>query len=122
MHAHMSNTRNTPIEALEYGYPVQVERYAIRRGSGGPGIHPGGDGLIRAIKFHSPVRVTVVSERRRSRPYGLGGGRPGSPGRNLLIRGTETRTLPGKFTIDLTPGDTLSIETPGGGGWGEQQV
>jgi N-methylhydantoinase B len=119
VHVHMSNTRNTPIEALEHALPVRVERYALRRGSGGAGLHPGGDGLRRDVRFLGPVTATVLSERRRHAPWGLAGGQPGAPGRNLLIRGSVEQELPGKFTLDLQPGDVLSIQTPGGGGWGE---
>jgi len=119
VHVHMSNTRNTPIEALEHALPLRVERYALRRGSGGAGLHPGGDGLRRDLRFLVPVTATVLSERRRHAPWGLAGGQPGAPGRNRLIRGGVEQELPGKFTLDLQPGDVLSIETPGGGGWGE---
>jgi N-methylhydantoinase B len=119
VHVHMSNTRNTPIEALEHALPVRVERYALRRGSGGAGRHLGGDGLRRDIRFLVPVTATVLSERRRRGPWGLAGGQPGQPGRNLLIRDGREQELPGKFTLELQPGDVLSVQTPGGGGWGE---
>jgi N-methylhydantoinase B len=120
VHVHMSNTRNTPIEALEHALPVRVVRYGLRRGSGGRGRHPGGDGLQRTIRFLAPVTATVLSERRRRGPWGLAGGQPGAPGRNCLIRDGVERELPGKFTLELQAGDCLSIETPGGGGWGEE--
>jgi N-methylhydantoinase B len=118
MHVHMSNTRNTPIEALEYDFPLRLEAYAMRHGSGGKGQQRGGDGLVRAIRFLVPVDVTVTSERRRLHPYGLRGGAPGAAGRNWLEHGDKTETLSGKFTRTLQPGDVLYLETPGGGGWG----
>ena len=116
VHVHMSNTRNTPIEALEHALPVRVECYALRRGSGGRGRHPGGDGLRRDLRFLVPVTATVLSERRRRAPWGLAGGQPGAPGRNQLIRAGVAQELPGKFTLELQAGDVLSIQTPGGGG------
>jgi N-methylhydantoinase B len=117
----MTNTLNTPVEALEYSYPLRVRRYALRRGSGGAGRHPGGDGLVREVEFLSAARVTLLTERRRTAPYGLHGGGPGQGGRNLLYRGGREpeSELPGKAQIDVAPGDVLSIQTPGGGGWGE---
>lgn len=118
VHVHMSNTLNTPIEALEFAYPFRIEQYAIRRGSGGAGRHRGGDGLRRDIRFLVPSTVTILAERRRTRPYGLAGGEPGQPGRNRLLRQGESIDLPGKHTFQAYPGDVLSIETPGGGGWG----
>jgi N-methylhydantoinase B len=119
IHCHMSNTLNTPVEALELALPVRVRQYAIRRGSGGSGLHRGGDGLIREIEFLSAARVTVLSDRRRRGPYGLAGGQPGQPGKNILIEGDRQETrLPGKASFDVQPGDVLHIETPGGGGWG----
>ncbi len=118
VHSHMTNTLNTPIEALEYAYPVRVRRYALRRGSGGAGRHRGGDGLIREIEFLCPATVTILSERRRTAPYGLHGGGPGRPGRNLLIRDGEEQELPGQVELQVRPGDLLSLRTPGGGGWG----
>ncbi|MDX1614271.1 MAG: hydantoinase B/oxoprolinase family protein [Candidatus Promineifilaceae bacterium] len=118
MHAHMSNTRNTPVEALEYAFPLQVTVYQLRPGSGGDGRHRGGMGIIRGIRFRRAVRATLVSERRQRGPYGLAGGNAGSPGRNLLIRAGRERALPGKGTFDLQAGDEVRIETPGGGGWG----
>src|SRR5579859_1361619 len=116
VHVHMSNTRNTPIEALEHALPVRVERYALCRGSGGAGRHPGGDGLRRDIRFLVPVTATVLSERRRRGPWGLAGGQPGAPGRNRLIREGQEQELPGKFSLALQAGDVLSVQTPGGRG------
>ncbi len=118
VHVHMTNTLNTPVEALEYTYPFRVRRYALRRGSGGAGQHRGGDGLIRELEFLSPATVTLLSERRRTTPYGLQGGEPGARGRNLLMRRGESQELPGKVELQVEPGDLLSLHTPGGGGWG----
>ena len=119
LHVHMSNTLNTPVEALEYSFPLRLERYSLRPGSGGAGRHRGGDGLIRAIRFLTPVTVTVTSERRKRGAYGLQGGQAGQPGHNSLIQGEQVIELPGKFTHQLDSDDILQIETPGGGGWGE---
>ncbi|MCP4360549.1 MAG: hydantoinase B/oxoprolinase family protein [Chloroflexi bacterium] len=119
LHVHMSNTLNTPIEALEYQFPLRVEGYGLREESGGNGRHQGGDGLLRAIRFLLPVTVTVTSERRQHAPYGLQGGEPGQPGQNSLVRNNEIEKLPGKFTRPLQANDILRIETPGGGGWGK---
>lgn len=118
VHVHMTNTLNTPVEALEYTYPFRVRRYALRRGSGGAGRYRGGDGLVREIEFLAPATVTILSERRQTVPYGLHGGEPGKPGRNQLIREGKARDLPGKVEIRVEPGDVLSMRTPGGGGWG----
>jgi len=118
MHAHMSNTRNTPIEALEYQFPLSVSEYAIRTGSGGDGLRRGGNGLRRTIKFNVPVTATIISERRNYSPYGLNGGKPGMCGRNGLNSEGEYRSILGKAKLDLMAGDVLTIETPGGGGWG----
>ena len=120
IHTHMTNTMNTPIEALEFVYPMRLRRYSLRRGSGGAGKFSGGDGLVRDVEFLSPSRVTVLSERRRRAPYGLHGGHPGERGENVLLRGGyEEVKLSGKEVIDVEPGDVLSIRTPGGGGWGD---
>jgi N-methylhydantoinase B len=118
IHTHMTNTMNTPIEALEYTYPLRVERYEIRRGSGGAGRYRGGDGIRRDIRVLSDARVTILSERRTYAPYALAGGNPGQPGRNRLIRAGEAHVLPGKTSLDVEAGDTISIQTPGGGGYG----
>lgn len=119
MHSHMTNTLNTPIEALEYAYPLQVVRYEIRRGSGGQGEFNGGDGICRDIKLLADAQVSLISERRHIPPYGLAGGQPGLRGENVLIKGNEEYQLPGKGTFDLKDGDILSIRTPGGGGYGD---
>ncbi|HEX6386824.1 MAG TPA: hydantoinase B/oxoprolinase family protein, partial [Anaerolineae bacterium] len=119
MHVHMSNTLNTPVEALEYAFPLRVEEYSLRHGSGGDGRHKGGDGLVRSIRFLCPVTVTVTSERRVRPPYGLNGGQPGQTGKNSLIHAGKPMPLPSKFTRRLEANDVLRVETPGGGGWGE---
>lgn len=119
IHVHMSNTRNTPVEALEYSFPIRVEAYSLRRGSGGRGQRRGGDGLIRTIRFLAPATVTIMSERRQRAPYGLHGGTPGATGRNLLSRSNSETVLPGKCTFQVVAGDLVRLETPGGGGWGE---
>jgi N-methylhydantoinase B len=115
----MSNTRNTPVEALEYSFPIRVQEYALREGSGGRGRHRGGNGLRRSIRFLAPATATITAERRRRPPYGLHGGEPGAPGRNILIRDGQAAELPGKTTLAVNAGDIIKIETPGGGGWGE---
>ncbi len=114
VHVGMSNTRNTPIEALEVAYPLRIDRYALRTGSGGSGAHRGGDGVVRAYRALEPCVVTLLTERRRRAPRGAAGGSDGAVGRNLL-NGVE---LPAKCSMSLQPGDILTIETPGGGGWG----
>jgi N-methylhydantoinase B len=119
VHSHMTNTLNTPIEALEYSYPFRVTCYAIRRNTGGDGNFKGGDGLVREIEVLSPCEVTVISERRKTRPYGLSGGEPGSPGENALIQNGEVVKKGGKFQASLQPGDRVRSETPGGGGYGK---
>ncbi len=118
-HVHMSNTLNTPLEALELAYPLRLTRYHLRRGSGGAGQHRGGDGIVREYEILRPTTVTILSERRAIPPWGLAGGLPAAPGRNLLIHadGSEEE-LPSKVTRRLRPGQRLRIETPGGGGWG----
>lgn len=119
VHVHMTNTLNTPIEALETDFPLRIESYSVRRGSGGAGRHRGGDGLVRVYRLLSPVQVTVLSERRSLSPSGLAGGEAGAPGRNLLItKEGSTVQLSGTFSRRLETGDVLRIETPGGGGWG----
>jgi N-methylhydantoinase B len=114
VHVGMSNTRNTPIEVLEMECPVRVRRYALRRGSGGAGRWPGGDGVIRELELLGPADLSLLTERRRHAPQGAAGGGEGKPGRNLL----NDQTLPAKTNRRLAEGDVLRIETPGGGGWG----
>ncbi len=119
VHCHMTNTRNTPVEALEHAYPFRVTRYGIRSGSGGAGLHPGGDGIFREIMLGAPATVSLLSERRVFGPYGLEGGEAGQCGRNTRIgsKGEET-PLPGKGTWRMERGEGIRLETPGGGGWG----
>ena len=121
---HMTNSLNTPIEALEYAYPFRVRRYAYRDGSGGDGHFRGGDGLIREIELLADAQVTLLADRRNFRPYGLQGGGDGASGRAYLTRFDETHTpmevaLPGKCSRRVHRGDVLRLETPGGGGWGK---
>ena len=119
LHSHMTNTLNTPVEALEYAYPLRVICYQVRRGSGGSGRRHGGDGIRRDIQVLVESHVTLLTERRRIAPYGLKGGAPGMTGENVLIHGEEQTRLPGKGSFVLQAGDILSIRTPGGGGYGE---
>ncbi len=119
VHTHMSNSLNTPIEALEHAYPFRITRYAIRRGSGGAGLHAGGEGLRRDLRLLVDARVTLLCERRVHGPPGARGGDEGAPGRNVLIRDEREEELPGKVTFDARAGDVVSIHSPGGGGWGD---
>lgn len=119
VHTHMSNTRNTPVEAIENYLPVRIRQYALRRGSGGAGAARGGDGIVREYELLSAASVTLLSDRRVRAPYGAAGGHDGTPGRNTLVRDGVERALPGKIQLDLEPGDRLRIETPGGGGYGK---
>ncbi|HEY8324027.1 MAG TPA: hydantoinase B/oxoprolinase family protein [Ktedonobacterales bacterium] len=121
VHTHMSNTMNTPIEALEYAYPIRIYAYRLRRGSGGAGKYRGGDGLERELVFETPTEVTLLSDRRRRPPYGLQGGHSGLPGENLLIRDGVESPLPGKIRFTAAPGDHLRVSSPGGGGWGKPE-
>ena len=114
VHVAMSNTLNTPIEALELEFPLRVTEYALRRGSGGAGRWRGGDGVVRELEALAPMAYSLLTERRRHAPPGADGGEPGAPGRNLL----DGRELPPKARGALVPGQRLRIETPGGGGRG----
>lgn len=114
VHVGMSNTLNTPVEALENAYPLRIEEYALRRGSGGAGTYRGGDGVRRVYRALEPCTVTLLTERRRLAPRGANGGADGRPGRNVL----DGRELPAKCRETLQAGDVLEVETPGGGGWG----
>ena len=120
IHTHMTNTLNTPIEALEAYYPMRITEYRIRRGSGGRGRARGGDGLIRELECLVDSNVSLLTERRTIAPYGLAGGGPGATGTNILVRGTRRTRLPGKTNIDLKAGERIRIETPGGGAWGRR--
>ena len=113
-HSHMTNTLNTPAEVVEQVYPMRVRRYALRRGSGGQGRYPGGEGVIREYEFRAPARFSLLAERRRRAPPGAAGGMDGQAGRNCL----NGEDLPGKCQRSATKGDRLVIETPGAGGWG----
>ncbi|MCH7999800.1 MAG: hydantoinase B/oxoprolinase family protein, partial [Chloroflexi bacterium] len=123
---HMPNPMTTPVEALEIAYPFRLLEYSIRRGSGGRGRHRGGDGIRRTWEFLAPATVSLLTERRRRRPWGLAGGDDGAPGRNLLTpspskgegRGVGPIELPSKGEVKVQPGNRLTLETPGGGGWG----
>jgi N-methylhydantoinase B len=115
---HMTNTRNTPIEALEHAYPLRVVRYAIRRGSGGKGRYRGGDGIRRDIELLTDAAVGLLSDRRRFRPYGVQGGEPGDAGAAILVSPQGERPLGSKFQIRAQAGEIISIRTPGGGGYG----
>ena len=118
VHTHMSNTRNTPIEAIEHYLPVRIRQYRLRRDSAGAGQWPGGEGLVREYEFLTDTSVTVLSDRRVGAPYGVLGGAAGGRGRNTLIRDGREEVLPGKVELQLRAGDRLRIETPGGGGYG----
>jgi 5-oxoprolinase (ATP-hydrolysing) len=121
VHCHMTNTRITDVEIMEYRYPVRVHRFGIRRGSGGDGIYRGGDGILREIEALVPLTLSFVSERRASGPYGLAGGSPGQAGAQWLIRKSGTKeTIDGRATRMLDAGDRVVIETPGGGGFGKR--
>ncbi|MBI4228090.1 MAG: hydantoinase B/oxoprolinase family protein [Deltaproteobacteria bacterium] len=117
---HMTNTLNTPIEALERDLPIRIDNYSVRKGSGGSGKYRGGDGIVREYKFLSGARVSIITERRKFAPYGVYGGKPGKKGRNTLIRNNRSKILPAKASLEVKIGDVLRIETPGGGGWGKR--
>lgn len=114
VHSHMTNTLNTPVESLEAHYPLQVERYALRRGSGGAGRYRGGDGVVRVYRFLAAAEISLLTERRRHAPWGLAGGADGRPGGAWL----NDEPLPGKASFRVEAGDVLRLETPGGGGYG----
>ena len=114
VHVGMTNTLNTPVEALELEYPLRVERYELAYGSGGDGRYRGGDGIVRAIRVLEPASLSLLTDRRRHRPPGRAGGAPGAAGRNEL----NGEPLPAKVSRALEPGDVVTVVTPGGGGWG----
>ncbi len=118
VHSHMTNTLNTPVEALEYSYPFRMKGYGVRTGTGGSGKRQGGDGLVREVELLAESEVTVLSERRTRGGYGLAGGGAAGPGRNSALVDGKVVELPGKFSQTLPAGSILRIETPGGGGWG----
>ena len=121
IHTHMTNSLNTPAEALEYAYPMRVTRYSIRLGSGGKGRFRGGDGAVREIELLTDAQVTMLSDRRKTRPYGLDGGEPGAAGRTVLIDKNGERAVAGKESAHARTGDRIRIESPGGGGFGEKK-
>lgn len=121
IHTHMTNSLNTPIEVLEHAYPVRVRRYGLRAGSGGAGKWRGGDGVVREVELLADAQVGLLCDRRRIGPYGLAGGSAGKVGRNWLVRGRARKALAAKCVFYAKAGDVVRIETPGGGGWGEEK-
>lgn len=119
---HMTNTLNTPIEALERELPVMIDSYSIREGSGGGGRYRGGDGIVRKYRFLTDATVSLITERRRHAPYGIEGGGSGQRGRNILVRKGKATIIPPKSTFNVRKGDVLEIRTPGGAGWGKQRT
>ena len=121
VHTHMTNSLNTPAEALEYAYPLRVRKYSLRSGSGGDGKFRGGDGIIREIEVLTDCEVTLLADRRSRGPWGLAGGADGAPGGAFITReGRSIEQMPGKFSTRLRKGECITIETPGGGGWGKR--
>ena len=118
VHTHMTNSLNTPAEALEYAYPLRVREYRLRKGSGGEGKQRGGDGVVREIETLVPARMSLLADRRKRQPYGLSGGADGAAGVNVIIRDKHAQKIAAKGSHDLKAGDRIRIETPGGGGWG----
>jgi len=121
VHTHMTNSLNTPAEALEFAYPLRVREYRLRPGSGGRGKHRGGDGVLREIETLVPARMSLLSDRRKRRPYGLQGGDEGQAGIDVIITDGRLRKVVSKGSHELKKGDRVRIETPGGGGWGRKQ-
>jgi N-methylhydantoinase B len=120
VHTHMTNSLNTPAEALEYAYPLRVRRYSLRPNSGGEGKFRGGDGIVREIEVLTDCEVTLLADRRTRGPWGLAGGHDGAPGKTFITRNDgSVEQMPGKFSVRLRKGERVRIETPGGGGWGE---
>ena len=124
IHTHMTNCRLTDPEVLEWRYPVRVERFEIRTGTGGVGAKRGGDGVIREIRFLEPVQAAIISNRRRVSPFGLEGGGDGQPGRNYIIRKSAdtAEEINATAEVELGEGDRFVIETPGGGGYGQNKL
>ena len=120
-HSHMTNTLNTPVEALEFSLPLRVLRYHLRQDSGGRGHHRGGQGILREYEFLAPATITLNTERRLRSPYGLQGGAAGGRGVNTIVRGGQAEQVSGKYTTQIQAGDRVRIETPGGGGWGSSK-
>lgn len=121
VHTHMTNSLNTPLEALENYLPIIMRRYSLRKMSGGKGKNRGGEGIVREYEFVVPTQVTVISERRKFSPYGVQGGKEGKKGRNILVSRGKKTILNSKVNIKVNPGDVLRIETPGGGGYGRKK-
>jgi N-methylhydantoinase B len=120
IHTHMTNSLNTPVEALEYSFPFRVRRYSLRRNSGGRGRFGGGDGIVREFELLADADATLLSDRRRSGPWGLAGGQAGKPGRTILVGNRRLRRLPSKCRFRVQAGERIRVETPGGGGWGRR--
>lgn len=121
VHTHMTNSLNTPVEALEYAYPFRVTEYSIRRGSGGDGKHKGGDGVVREVELLADSEVTLLADRRKRGPYGLNGGADGTPGKTTVNRNDGShQILPGKTSVRLKKGDRVRVESPGAGGFGKK--
>ena len=118
VHTHMTNSLNTPAEALEYAYPLRVREYRLRKGSGGAGKQRGGDGVVREIETLVPARMSLLCDRRKRGPYGLFGGDEGATGVNVINRDGRKHNVASKGSHELKAGDRIRIETPGGGGWG----
>ena len=119
IHTHMTNSLNTPAEALEYAYPIRLRQYSLRSKSGGAGLHAGGDGIVREIEVLTEAQVTLLADRRSRGPYGLAGGVDGAPGRTVIVRrGGSEEQIPGKTSVRLHAGERVRIESPAGGGWG----
>jgi N-methylhydantoinase B len=120
VHTHMTNSLNTPAEALEYAYPLRVRQYSLRQGSGGEGKFRGGDGIVREIEVLTDCEVTLLADRRTRGPWGLAGGAEGAPGKTFITRDDGSiEPMRGKFSTRLRKGERITIETPGGGGWGK---
>jgi N-methylhydantoinase B len=120
VHTHMTNSLNTPAEALEYAYPIRLRQYSLRPNSGGAGLHTGGDGIVREVEVLTDAQVTLLADRRSRGPYGLAGGADGARGRTLIIRRDgSAEEIPGKTSVRLRSGERVRIESPGGGGWGK---
>jgi N-methylhydantoinase B len=121
VHTHMTNSLNTPAEALEYAYPLRVRRYGLRPDSGGQGRYGGGDGIVREIEVLADAEVTLLADRRQGRPYGLNGGEPGAAGAAAVLHSDgSSQSIPGKASVRLRAGERIRVETPGGGGWGRR--
>ncbi len=122
VHSHMTNTRITDPEILELRYPVRLDRFEIRKGSGGEGQWQGGDGVIRSIIFKEPMEVNLLTQHRKETPYGVAGGTPGKMGKQQIVRGTTRTELQGMDSIQVEAGDMIEIFTPGGGGWANKKA